>query len=512
VAANDVEIDPTDPDTVLVALGDPYGSFSNGVYRSTDGGATFQPTLTSFSNLFGFGRSELGIAPSDPARAYALVARQRFGWLGINWGGFLPIGGITVGLFRSDSGGMSWPNVFSPGSFQGQQANYDSAIAVHPEDPDTVFLGGVMMIRSRDGGVTWTDVTPPHVDIHEIAFDAAGRLLAASDGGVYRSEDLGDSWVSLNRNLGTVQIYAGLSVDSRSHGTLLAGTQDNGTLLSNGAGTSWRMVSGGDGGYTAIHPDDPDVLFVQLQFPGNLFRSDDGGLSFQLIDQGIDTVFDLSAFQAPFRIDPANPDRMLYATQRIYESLDRGDSWTPISGDLTDGDPNTDLYAIRSLEIAPSDTATVYAVTNNQRLLTSTDGGASWTLGRTDAYGWARIQHQVAVDPLDDARAWVAIGGFGGESVLATTDRGLTWSDVGAGLPDLPVNAVAAYRTSTGGRVILAGTDRGVWASEDDGATWSEYGRGLPAAPVSDLVVDPARNRLVAGTFGRGAWAAPLVD
>jgi hypothetical protein len=512
VAANDVEIDPSDPDTVLVSLGDPYGSFSNGIYRSTDGGATFHLTLANFSNQFGFGRAEMALAPSDPGRVYALIARQRFGWLGANWGGIVPIGGITFGLFRSDSGGAGWPNFFFPGSFQAQQANYDSAVAVHPEDPDTVFVGGVQMLRSRDGGFTWADVTPPHVDVHEIVFDAAGRLLAATDGGIYRSEDLGDSWVSLNRNLGTVQLYAGLAVDSRASGALLAGTQDNGTILSNGAGTSWRMVHGGDGGYTAIHPDDPDVLFVEFQFPGNLFRSDDGGLSFQQVGAGIDTTFDITAFQAPFRLDPADPDRMLYATQRVYESFDRGSTWAPISGDLTDGDPNTDLYAVRSLEIAPSDGATVYAVTNNQRLLTSADGGATWTLGRTDAYGWARIQHQVAVDPLDATRAWVAIGGFGGESVLATSDRGATWRDVGSGLPDLPVNSVAVYRTSAGGRVILAGTDRGVWASADDGATWSEYGRGLPAAPVSDLVADPARNRLVAGTFGRGAWVAPLVD
>ncbi|HEX6198768.1 MAG TPA: DUF4198 domain-containing protein [Thermoanaerobaculia bacterium] len=509
--ANDVEIDPSDPETIVVSLGDPYGSFQNGMYVTIDGGVTFHPTLVSFSNQFGLGRSELAFAPSDPTRLYALSARQRFGWLGFNWGGFVPIGGGTYGLFRSDVGGTGWNHVFFLGNFQGSQGNYDAAVAVHPEDPDVVFLGGVQMLRSEDGGLTWTDVTPPHVDVHEIAFDAAGRLVAATDGGVYRSEDLGDSWVSLNRNLDTVQLYAGLSVDSRTSGTLLAGTQDNGSILSNGAGTSWRMVHGGDGGYTAIHPDDPDVLFVEFQFPGNLFRSDDGGLSFQLIGAGIDT-FDLTAFQAPFRLDPADPDRMLYATQRIYESLDRGSTWTAISGDLTAGDPSNDLYAVRSLAIAPSDGDTVYATTNNQRLLASADGGATWSLGRTDAYGWARVQSQVAVDPLDATRAWVAIGGFGGESVLATSDRGISWSDVGAGLPDLPVNAVAVYRTSAGGRVIVAGTDRGVWASADDGASWSEYGRGLPAAPVSDLVADPARNRLVAGTFGRGAWAAPLVD
>lgn len=500
IPATDVDIDPLNPDQILVTFGDPYGDPANGIYRSVDGGLSFQPVLIAGAFI---GRTTLAIAPSDPLRVYALAANRLFPF---NLGGFLPFGGSTAALFRSDDGGTTWTTL-QPGNLQGSQGQYVSAVVVAPGDPDQVFLGGISLLRSADGGTSFEDVTPPHVDIQDLAFDAAGRLLAATDGGVFRSPDGGDTWDARNRGLSNVQHYAGLATHPFDRRTLLVGTQDNGSIL-RGADGDWVMVSGGDGGYTAIASSDPDVMFVAFQGVGNLFRSTDGGLSFELSNTGIDVAADWTAFQAPFVIDPSAPLRMLYGTQRVYESLDLGQTWTPISDDLTDGGLDG-FAAIRSLTIAPSDSATVYATTNNERLLVSNDGGATWNVTLEDLAGWPRIMRQVAVDPEDAAIAFAAVGRFDGDRVLATTDRGVSWSSIGGDLPNVPVNTVAVHRVGSR-RWIFAGTDDGVFVSRDHGVHWRRFGRRLPRAPIADLVVDTEHGRLVAATLGRGVWTTRL--
>lgn len=503
IPASQVLFDPRNPQHLYVCFSDPFGDDANGVYQSRDGGATFRRILAL--NTF-FGRTEIAFSDSGVPRIYALTSRSVFSIF--DWGGFTPFGGQTLSVFRIDLDAAGQVVAFAgsqPGNIQGAQGIYNAAVAIHPADPQTVFLAGVQMIRSTDGGATWVQVTPPHPDVHQLAWDAAGRLVAATDGGVYRTSDLGESWETLNRNLGTVQFYPGLSVDSGTRGTIAAGTQDNGVLLSSDSGKSWRLAILADGGYTAFTPADPDVVYVEYQGAGNLFRSDDGGLSFQLLDLGIDPFLDVTAFQAPYQVDPTHPTRLLYATGRIFESTDLGDTWTPISVDITGGDLNSQLFAIRSLAIAPSNGQTVYATTNNQRLLVSTDGGATWSLTREGVDHWPRITRQIAVDPLDDATAYVAEAEFGGDGVLVTRDRGQTWTSIRGNLPDVPVNTVAVYHDGAR-RVVLAGTDRGVLATDDEGATWSPYGHGIPAAPVMDLVVDQPRHRLLAGTLGRGVW------
>ncbi len=500
IPASDLLIDPTDGSRVYAAFGNAFGHPGNGVYRSLDGGESFTKVLDSFSGN-NVGRIALGLAPSDPRRIYALVVNPAI--RGAN-GGFSPPGASTQGLYRSNNGGNTW-TFSNPGNFQGQQGDYNAVVAVHPTEPDTVFLGGVQMLRSRDGGISFSQVTPPHVDLHAIAFDAEGRLLAAGDGGVFRSEDQGDSWSTRNNRLGLVQLYAGLSVHPTDPDFILGGTQDNGSNLYTGNGLGWVRVTGGDGGYTAIDPNDPSLIFTEFQGSGNIFRSTDGGITFNLTAVGI-ARGDRTAFLPPILFDPEDSTRMLYATHRIYESRDRGLTWQAISNDLTAGPPS----AVRALVIAPSNAQTVYAMTNDGRLLTSSDGGRNWQLRREGIAGWPRVTRQLAVDPLDDARAYAAVSGFGGGRLLTTTNQGANWSEIGQGLPDVPVNTVAVHRVGST-RHLLAGTDRGAWLSSDEGASWREYGE-LPRAPIQDLVVDTFHDRLLASTLGRGVWSTDLPD
>jgi len=500
VMASDVQLDPVDPDRIWVAHGDPFGRNPNGIYLSTDGGRRFAKAGLEINPQL-LGRIMLAIAPSDPDRVYALIMNRTNRDKPY---GFSPGGASTLAIIRSDDGGDT-ATTFFPGNFQGGQGNYNAAIVVHPTDPDVFFVGGVQMLRSTDGGETYADVTPPHVDVHGLVFDARGRLVAATDGGIYVSPDLGDTWFARNDGLGTVQFYAGASLHPSDATFLLAGTQDNGTNLRVGAGPrAWRHVFGGDGGYTAVDQADPDVFFVEFQGTGNLFRTTDGGATFNQSANGIDPN-DRNCFLPPLVVDPGDPRRLLYATQRIYESTDGGLTWRPISGDLTGGPP----FSVRSLVIAPSNPNLVHALTNDGRLLTSRDRGATWSLGLQGLGGWPRVTRQIAVDPRNHAFAYVADMRFGGGKVWQTKNAGRSWQSIGEGLPDVPVNTVGVHRAGSR-RFILAGTDAGVFLSRNGGATWETYGDGLPNVPVQDLIVDPDHQRVVVTTLGRGVWWTAL--
>ena len=490
--ASDLAMDPVDADTLYAAIGNIFGDAQNGIYKTINGGETW--TKLSGGLPTGIGRISVAVAPSSAQHVYALITNPS------NATG----GGATVrDVYRSIDGGATW----SPGSVTGGlQATYGwylSTIYVDPLDHNIVFAGGLTLLRSIDGGNSWSTVTPPHVDMHGLAHDAAHRLLSANDGGLHRSTTNGGNWESMNQNLGIIQFYAGLSLHPTDEDFVIGGTQDNGTNSRIDSTSSWFRVLGGDGGYTALHPSTPNTMFAEFQGSGNLYRSLNGG-PFQSSRSGINTS-DRHCFLPPFTYRPDSTTVLLYATHRVYRSANTGSNWTAISGDLTGGAP----AAIRALVIAPSDGDTIYAATNDGRIQVSLNGGFAWSLKLTDVPGGPRVTRELAVDPLDDATAYLAVAQFGVDQVRMTTDHGDTWTAIDGDLPDVPANSMAVY--NDGNFVTLfVGTDRGVYRSFTGGESWQPMGTNMPHTPVIDLVVDPSHNRIVATTLGRGAWSIPL--
>ena len=188
----------------------------------------------------------------------------------------------------------------------------------------------------------------------------------------------------------------------------------------------------------------------------------------------------------------------------MYRTTNGADSWTPVSGDLTNGDG-----AIRALAMAPSKPNVIYAVTNDGNLQRSSDYGDTFTLIESGVPGWPRVTRELFVDPRDPNTIYHAGAVFGIAQVRRSTDAGATWTALDQGLPDVPVNVVVVDVRSTP-PVIYAGADDGVYWTRNDGALWERFGTGIAHAPVIDLVLDLPRRRLVAGTQGRGAWTVRI--
>jgi hypothetical protein len=309
------------------------------------------------------------------------------------------------------------------------------------------------------------------------------------------------------------QLYSGISIHPTNRAFLLGGFQDNGSHLSTAKGM-WKSVQGGDGGYTAMHPAAPDVLFCTVYDAGSLYRSLNGGATaFSKASTGITTT-DRTAFYQVTVFHPTDPMTVFTATHRVYKSTNQGSNWTAISGDLSGGDP----YAIRALAISPTNPQILWAATNDHKVLVSSDGGVTFTQ-KTDAQGWRRVTRELSVPPWDDQTAFVAVPRFGMDQVKMTKDLGATWKAIDGDLPDIPVNTVdTAWVQSR--KAIFIGTDRGAYFSCNEGQHWELMGTTLPNVVVNDIRYDPNFKRVVASSMGRGVWemdepsmdSCPLID
>lgn len=496
--ATDLVMHPSNPDVLYAALGRVAGDTANGVYRSTDAGATWTKLGGGFPSR-DVGRINLAIAPSQPSILYASVQNDFNDAGGAN--------GSLLGIYKSTDGGESWALASNAPSCN-TQCWYDMALAVHPRSPDTVFFGGVPLFRSTDGGQTFQNVgTGPggsvHVDQHVVVYDPNDprTVYVGNDGGIYRSRAGGapGTWESLNSDIAITQFYPGIGLHPTDPASALGGTQDNGTLRYAGS-PSWQHVLGGDGGFTAIDFNDPATAYAETQWvPNSGFsgprRSDNGG-PFELKVSGI-AISDRARFIPPLVMDPSDPNVLYFGTYRVYRTADRGESWTLISPDLAG--PGRTITAIAP---APSAPRVIYVGTNGGEIHRTRDGGGEWV--NVSSGIPRRVITDIAVDPGNPDIAFATVSGFQTEHVFRTMDGGETWTAISDGLPDLPVNAIVTDPRSSA--ILYIGTDLGVFRTVDGGASWEPLNVGLPNVAVFDLALNPRTGRLVAATHGRGMF------
>ncbi len=506
----DLVMDPSNPQVLYCALGKGgVGSANNGVYETTDGGTTWVK-LTNFPvGGTTTGRISVAIAPGNSQVLYASASDPSTSGL--------------LGVFKSIDGGATWTTISPAFNYMGGQGDYDQTIAVDPGNADIVYVGGQgdatrAIMQSTDGGATWNGVAlgasgsdGPHGDHHAATFDANGNYLDGNDGGIWKldNSDLSSlHWTDLNANLAITQFVA-VGVAANDSGIVFGGTQDNGTDESNSGTTVWTQRLGGDGARAIISPNNPyrvySVAPVGSASPTTFFRrSDDGGSSWNSRVTGIGTG-DGGIFNRPFTIDPnsyGGYDRLVLGTDRVYESTNSGDTWTPISTINAAG--WTTNAGINTVALAASDVNTIYASAGGSTFVT-TNRGASWT--KVNITGATDHVSQIIVDPTNSQVAYAVRDRFGGSKVFRTTNGGLTWTSITGNLPDIPVYSIVLQPNGagTGDDVLYVGSDIGVFTSSNLGATWTQLGVGLPTVSVHDLELNQ-QNVLVAATYGRSVW------
>jgi hypothetical protein len=488
----DLVVDPTNTLIWYAAVGNLFGSANNGVYRSSDGGVNWVKLAGGLPTA-NVGRFNIAIAASSPTTLYASVQNSSTFAL--------------LGLWQTTNGGTTWTQLTATGASCAFQCWYDMYVAVDPTNAAIVYFGGLSLYRSTNSGASFTDIGATiHVDHHSFAFlpGTPTTIFAGSDGGIFRSTNSGTSWSSLNSNLAITQFYSGISLHPTAAGTVMGGTQDNGTLRTTGA-LAWTNVIGGDGGFTAIDFATPTTAYGETQWtpPGCGFcgprRSDNVGVSaFNLRTTGIN-LNDAGLFIPPLIMSPSTATTLFFGTNKVYRTTNRGDNWTA-SGTTLGGN-------VTHIAQAPSNAAIIYAGASNGLVYKSTDTNA--TYGSFSTGLPARVPNYLVVHPTDPNTAFVAVSGFGSGHVWKTTNGGTNWTNISGNLLDVPVNAIVLDPTNPVNEIII-GTDLGVYRTHDGGTIWTPFNIGLPNVPILDLKYNPTTGVLAAGTHGRGVFTASL--
>jgi photosystem II stability/assembly factor-like uncharacterized protein len=509
-----VRIDSNTPATLYAAVGSPGGNSLNGVYKTTNSGATWtQLTLAGVASGSALGRIVVAVSNSNSQVVY-MSAQD-------------PASSGLKEIERSDNGGTTWTDL-TPGTpnYMKGQGWYDTTLIVDPTNSAVVYAAGAAgsnsILRSTNSGVVWTDISSaggsgPHVDHHAAAFDANDNFLDGDDGGIYRYNTGTNTWTQLNGGatfLNTIQ-FQGIALHPTDPNIVLGGSQDNGTSRYSGT-LGWTLVEGGDGGFVRFSRTNSSRVYHVApveSFGSSAFfrRSDDGGTIWASKTTGFLNT-NTFPFYPTFVVDPGNGDRVLIGADRVYETTNGADLWSPLSTPNSGG--WTTSSSVGAIGLAPSDANTLYAATSDFHLFVTGTHGTTWTNRPLPTNG--RIA-DIQVDPSNAQVAYAVISAFTsvpGGNVFKTANGGSTWTNVSGNLPTLPVWSLQIDATTPGR--LFVGADDGVYVTTNDGGSWSRFGVALPRAQVFQIELNTGLGILGAATHGRGLWeiatsATPIV-
>ena len=530
---NEVIQDPTRPDTLYAATHQRIrnvaalinGGPETGIHKSTDGGKTWRELVNGLPKE-DMGRIGLAISHQDPDVIYATIELAR------RKGGF----------YRSFDGGESWSkqNDYISG---GTGPHYYQEIFASPHVFDRVYQMDVRMRVTNDGGKTFQRVPSnhKHSDNHALAFDPGdpNYLLSGNDGGLYESWDLGKNWKFV-ANLPVTQFYK-VAVDyDEPFYNVLGGTQDNNTQYGPSRtdnvhgirNRDWQITLFGDGHQPAIDPTNPDIVYSEWQ-QGNLVRWDrkTGEMVYIKPQPGEDEESERFNWDSPILISPHDPKTLFFASKRVWRSDDRGDSWTPISADLSRGidrltqpvmgrvwsvDAVWDLWAmsvygtVTSLAQSPKNAELIYAGTDDGLIQVTEDGGKSWR--RVDSLPGVEdffFVNDIKADLHDENTVYVAVdqhkSGDFSPYLFRSTDRGVSWTSITGDLPERHL-VWRVVQDHVKPELMFVGTEFGVLFTIDGGGRWIKLTGDAPNIPFRDLVIQTRENDLVGATFGRGFY------
>jgi len=521
--ASDLAMDPTNPRILYAAFWDhlrlPWevrsGGPGSGIHKSTDGGTTWQKLSEGLPRLMG--KIGVDVAPNGD-RVYAVVEADPGG-----------------GLLRSDNGGKTWSLQSEQWTIRGR-AWYYMEVFADPQNPDVVWVCNAPLMKSIDGGKTFTNVRVPHGDTHDLWIHPKDPriLINANDGGGVISYNGGLAW-STDQNQPTAQFYR-VNTDNRFPYWVYAGQQDNSTVgiksrtFGPGIGwKDWQDVGGCESAHVAFNPDDPALVYAGC-YQGQITEYDhrlDGERSVQAYPE-LPLALPMREMKyrfnwnAPIVVSSHNRQAIYHAGNVLLKSEDRGRSWVEISPDLTrnddekkglQGTPITnegaggEIYAtIFYVAESPHQAGVIWAGTDDGLVQLTRDGGKTWQNVTPAGIGEAQV-NAIEVSPHDPATAYLAVTKYKFNDftphIFKTTDYGKKWERLVEGIaPEAWVRVVREDPVRKG--LLYAGTETGAYVSFDGGRQWQSLQLNLPVTPITDLKIQS--DDLVAATQGRAFW------
>ncbi len=563
ITARKVVVDPTDPNRVNVAvqgfLAGPLGGFSaGGFYLSTDGGVNWTRTL------MGVGR-DMVIDPANRLTLYGAMAsavtpgtvaagvyRSTDG--GLTWGTapffsvpYQPTQEVKVAMSALDSrtlwvytGDISLPSnsmlaavttgsgaaktwVAGPALIDTGDFPFNTYLATDPANASSIYIGArdvFNVTRNADDSLTFSNLTHNYVNTgvawalalpatvrltseaqHAIAFSPADPKVfyCANDGGLYKSPDGGVTFQSLNDSL-TLQLVNTLTVDPNDASLLFAGIEDNGLERKTPNSATWNVMITGDGGNIVIDPLDNSIISGVTT----------GGFVFRFLNRGQTSngfVANIATFGEPSGGRVGAPpafagnwidQTLYYASWRVFTSKDLGVTWTPLgAADLTRGGQDRILL----MNVSPMHPEIIFTASQQRRVMMTSNGGVSWN--DVSAGLPARGYTGITIDNTNLNVAYLVVGGYGTDHVFKTLNSGANWTDITGNLPNTPAHALLVDPLNP--NILYLGTDIGVFQSDASGSNWVPFNNGLPPVPVTSFAAQPG-GLIRIGTYGRGVY------
>ena len=536
--AIELSMSSTEPDTLYAAMwhrvrrawSDPLPEPGGGIYKTTDGGTSWQRLTVGLPTPDKIGRMGVAVAPSNAQVVYVLVDNHEFARQAKeneldSYGRKRKDVIIGAEVYRSSDGGATFEKMSGDDKdIKGLFATYGwvfGQLRVHPTDPDTIFCLGVPLLKSTDGGKTFSviDYSQLHGDHHALWINPVNPnyMVNGNDGGINISYDGGATWKNVE-NLPCVQFY-NVAVDNAKPFNVYGSIQDNGSWVGpsnhvpgRSPESRWRNIPGGEASYIAVDPEDPNTFYSE-SFYGNIMRSTTTPRTTKSIvpKPGADEPPLRGQWLAPFILSSHNSRIIYHGMNSVFRSVDRGEHWDRISPDLTYNDPerqgNISFATITTLSESPLKFGLLYAGTDDGRIQVSRDGGLNWKPLNNGIPADKWISRVVA-SRFNEGTVYLTQNGKTDNDFQAyiwqSDDYGETWHDIAGQIPGGPVNVICEDPRSA--EVLYVGTDLGVYASRDRGQTWNVLGSGLPITFVHDLVVHPRDFVAVMATHGRGMY------
>lgn len=504
------------------------GGPDSALYTSDDGGETWRKLTTGLPKGQNWGKSSIAVSPMKPNVLYAAIELQE----------------RTGKFVRSDDYGESW-TIVSDMVGTGTGAHYYQEIFADPHTFDQVYMTNNSSSVSMDGGKTWSfqNRRNRHGDDHAFAFHPSDPdfILVGTDGGVYESRDDMDNWRYM-ANIPVTQFYKIAADDKAPFYDVYGGTQDNSsqggpsrTDRADGIKNSdWYLVNQADGHQPATEPGNPNIVYAQSQ-KGGLVRYDHATkerVSIQPQPRAGE-VPERFNWDAPINVSTHVPSRIYHASHRVWRSDDRGDSWTPISGDLTrngnryqkeimgqkwgaestfDWYAMSDFFTIANFSESPVDENILYAGTDDGLINVTSDGGQNWTryeVGKIKGVPANSYVNDIRADNFDADTVYAALDnhkeGDYQPIVIKSTNRGKSWKKIVNGLGDKNL-AWRITQDHVNKDLMFLGTEWGIYFTVDGGNQWVELTGDMPTISVRDVRIQKRENDLVAGSFGRGIY------